>query len=180
MKRVKEGLEENDLSLDQIRGICITHEHSDHIGGLGPILRKYDIPVYGTEETLRYIMDTGKMKNVDLDLFEPVQADCPIQIDGMEVTPFSISHDARNPVCYTIEKDEKKISVATDMGTYDEYIMSHLENSQVLLLEANHDINMLQVGRDVYKRQQQIRLYQNIKHLSSNFLAFFLCKNLIY
>lgn len=166
MKRIREGLEANDYCMEQIKGICITHEHSDHVGGLGPILRKFEIPVYGTEETLQRLLHSGKMKNVNTDLFQCVNPDVPVTIGGMEVTPFSISHDAANPVCYTIEADHKKVAVATDMGTYSDYTISHLKDSEAMLLEANHDINMLQVGN--YPYSLKLRILGDHGHLSND------------
>lgn len=166
MKRIREGLFEEDLDFEKIEGIFITHEHSDHIGGLGPILRKYDIPVYGTEKTLKYILDSGKMKNVDTDLFFAVKPDCSLNVSDMEITPFSISHDAVDPVCYTVEKEGCKIAVATDMGTFSDYTVSHIAKSDAMLLEANHDINMLQVGS--YPYSLKLRILGERGHLSND------------
>ncbi len=166
MKRIREGLIQQELDFDQVEGIVITHEHSDHISGLGPILRKYQIPVYATEGTIRYILDSGKMKNVDTDLFCVVEPNRSVKVADMEVTPFSISHDATDPVCYTIEKQQKKVSVATDMGTYSDYTVSHIKDSDAMLLEANHDINMLQVGS--YPYSLKMRILGDRGHLSND------------
>ena len=85
MKRICEGLNGESISPEQIEGILITHEHSDHISGLGPLLRKYEIPVYGTEKTLQSILSSDKMKKVNTDLFFPVLADKPVKIKDMEI-----------------------------------------------------------------------------------------------
>ena len=166
MKRICEGLNGESISPEQIEGILITHEHSDHISGLGPLLRKYEIPVYGTEKTLQSILSSDKMKKVNTDLFFPVLADKPVKIKDMEIMPFSISHDAADPVCYTIERAGKKVSVATDMGNFSDYTVSHIAKSDAMLLEANHDINMLQVGRYPYHLKMRILGYRG--HLSND------------
>ena len=156
MKRINQGLEDQGLSFDHVKAVFVTHEHSDHVCGLGPVLRKYKIPVYGTEETLMSVQESGKLDKVDSDLFNFVQPNCPVSIEHMEVMPFSISHDARNPVCYTFSRDDKKIGVATDMGMFSDYTVSHLEKCNALLLEANHDINMLQVGPYTFSLKRRI------------------------
>ncbi len=166
MKRIMEGLEQEKISIEQIEGILITHEHSDHASGLGPLLRKYEIPVYGTEKTLQSILASDKMKKVNTDLFFPVVPDKPVTVAGMEIVPFSISHDAVDPVCYTIEREGKKVSVATDMGSFSDYTVSHISGSAAMLLEANHDINMLQVGR--YPYQLKMRILGDKGHLSND------------
>lgn len=165
-KRIEEGLAAENISIENVEGIFITHEHSDHICGLGPMIRKYKIPVYATEGTIDYILNTGKCGKVETDLFQRICPDVPINVGGMEVTPFSISHDAVNPVCYTMCDGEDKVAVATDMGEYTDYTLSHLQDCEALLLEANHDINMLQVGN--YPYSLKMRILGKEGHLSND------------
>lgn len=165
-KRIEEGLAAEHVTMDHIQGIFITHEHSDHICGLGPVLRKYAIPVYATEGTIDSILRNGKCGKVDAELFQPVRPDVPVNVGGMEVMPFSISHDAADPVCYTIREGDVKVAVATDMGEYTDYTLSHLEDCEGMLLEANHDINMLQAGS--YPYQLKLRILGKEGHLSND------------
>lgn len=155
-KRMEEGLSLEHMSFEDVDGIFITHEHSDHISGLGPVLRKYRIPVYATERTIRYILENGKCGKVENELFQCVKPDVPVSVGGMEVMPFSVSHDAADPVCYTVREGQNKVAVATDMGEYTDYTFSHLEDCDGILIEANHDINMLQVGPYPYYLKQRI------------------------
>ncbi len=146
MKRIISGLSNLGVEPTDLDAILITHEHSDHVGGVEVLVNKYQIPIYSTEETLGVVREKDKRKRLDPVLFHPIVPDTPFHIKNMEITPFSTSHDARNPVCYTVKAEGHKVGVATDLGTYDDYIISHLAGSEILLLEANHDIAMLQVG----------------------------------
>ena len=165
-KRIEEGLAAEQISFENVEGIFITHEHSDHICGLGPVLRKYAVPVYATEATIDYILGTGKCGKVEEDLFQCVRPDVPVSVGGMEIMPFSISHDAVDPVCYTVSDGKDKVAVATDMGEYTEYTLSHLEDCGGILLEANHDINMLQAGS--YPYPLKLRILGKEGHLSND------------
>ena len=91
MKRVIAGLERENFSLDQVKAIFITHEHSDHISGLGPILRKAPIPVYATANTIQAIWEKTNMNNISPELFHSVRHGEEVDVDGMVVTPFPIS-----------------------------------------------------------------------------------------
>ncbi len=81
-KRIEEGLAEQDIFLEEISGIFITHEHSDHISGLGPILRKYAIPVYATEKTIDYLLYSGRCGKMDSQLFQCIHRDVPVSVGG--------------------------------------------------------------------------------------------------
>jgi phosphoribosyl 1,2-cyclic phosphodiesterase len=164
-KRIEEGLQRFDVSPKEVDGILITHEHSDHIQGLGVFTRKYAVPVYGTKETLRGILQCGKCGALDSDLFHEINADVPFTIKDMTINPFRISHDALNPVAYRIASEGREVAVATDMGTYDDYTISNLTGLDALLLEANHDVHMLEVGG--YPYQLKRRILGNRGHLSN-------------
>jgi phosphoribosyl 1,2-cyclic phosphodiesterase len=166
MKRIREGLEAQALSLDRIDGILITHEHTDHISGLGPVLRKVPIPVYATEETIAAIWKKGNMQHISPDLFHPIEPECALSLRDMEIMPIPVSHDAANPVCYTVCADGRKLGVATDMGCYSAELIHYLKDCDSLLLEANHDINLLQVGS--YPYALKMRILGDAGHLSND------------
>ncbi len=168
-KRIEEGLAKEDLSLDSIEAIFITHEHTDHISGLGPVLRKVPIPVYATTETIEAIWQKENMKGIGEEIFHPVEPETSVDIHDMEVMPIHISHDAANPVCYTCKSHHKKIGIATDMGCYTSDIVSHLKDCDALLLEANHDINLLEVG--TYPYALKMRILGDKGHLSNDSCA---------
>lgn len=164
-KRIESGLNENGLTTKDVQGILITHEHSDHVSGLGVLARKYGIPMYGTPETLEALQYNSALGNIPEGLFRPVHADREFQIEDLTVHPFSIPHDARNPVAYRVSSRRHAVAVATDMGDFDDYIISNLSGLDAVLLEANHDVNMLQTGKYPYPLKR--RILSDRGHLSN-------------
>lgn len=173
-KRIVDGLHEIDRKPEELKGILITHEHSDHIKGLGVMSRKYHIPIYATAGTIDGIRNSSSLGQIDEDLFHTIRADGKFQIEDLEVEPFAISHDAAEPVAYRLDNGEKSVAVVTDLGYYDEKIVSHLKDLDGVLLESNHDIHMLQVGSYPYYLKQ--RILGNRGHLSNENAGRLLCE----
>ncbi|WP_313132347.1 MBL fold metallo-hydrolase [Anaerocolumna sp.] len=173
-KKIENGLNSIDVHPEDIQGILVTHEHADHIMGLGVLARRYNTPIYGTAETINAILRMKNIGRIAEDLLHYVVPDKSFQINDITVEPFSTSHDASNPVCYTFQSDGHKVGMATDLGKYDDYIISKLSDSEILLLEANHDINMLMVGGYPYYLKQ--RILGDRGHLSNDYSAKLLCK----
>ena len=173
-KRVEAGLRELELSGKDIDGILLTHEHSDHIKGLGVLARKHGVPLYATPGTAGAVKAMSGLGRIDDSLFVEIHADQDFQIGDLKVSPFHISHDAAEPVAYRIACGEKKMAVATDLGVYTDYTVEHLKGLDVLLLEANHDIHMLQVGAYPYYLKQ--RISGDLGHLSNETAGKLLCE----
>lgn len=155
-KRIEEGLNEIGLKTGEMDGILITHEHSDHISGLGVVARKYGIPIYATKGTIEAVLNTKTVGKIDKELFCEIEPDVDFAIGDVTVSPVAISHDAAQPAAYIVRQNGKSIGVITDLGKYDQYIVERLQGLDVLLLEANHDIHMLQVGNYPYYLKQRI------------------------
>ncbi len=172
-KKIEAGLSDIDVDPSKIDGIFVTHEHGDHIAGVGVMARRYHIPIYSTVETIYAMLHTKNVGKIPAELLHYVEPDQKLILKDMEICPFSISHDAANPVAYTFEQDGHKMGVATDLGTYDAYTLEHLRDSEILLLEANHDVNMLQVGPYPYILKQ--RILGRKGHLSNMVSANLLC-----
>lgn len=164
-KKTNEGLNGLELSMEDINGILITHEHSDHIKGLGVLARKYGKNIYCTEGTKKAILKAKEIGQVDEALFVTVNSDNKLNIGDICVNPLHVSHDAADPVAYRFKCGNSKAAIVTDLGTYDEYTIQSLQGIDVLLLEANHDINMLQVGPYPYPLKQ--RILSDRGHLSN-------------
>ena len=155
-KRITDALRDIGRSVQDLTAILVTHEHSDHIAGLGVLSRKAHIPVYATAGTIRQILRYSPLGNVEEKLFHPIDADRPFQVGDMMVEAFHTSHDAAEPVAYRIESGGKAAGVATDMGCFNRYTVNHLRDLDVLLIEANHDENMLQAGPYPYPLKRRI------------------------
>ena len=155
-KRIETALKELDLTVPEFDGILITHEHTDHIRGLGVLSRRYGLPVFAAGKTIDAIFEYKNLGKVDKSLFQPIEADHPFWIGDIKVEVSKVWHDAADPVCYSFESDGSKASIATDLGDYDEYLVEKIYGSDILFVEANHDVNMLQVGRYPYYLKRRI------------------------
>ena len=173
-KRIVEGLESIGVRPEELDAIFVTHEHSDHIQGINMMVKMFDVPVYSTFGTLNAIRDKDKKGIIRMEHLYEVHPDLPVRVGSIEITPFRISHDAADPVCYTMISKGKKISVATDLGVFDEYTVEHLSGSDILFLEANHDISMLEMGS--YPYNLKCRILGDRGHLSNEASGRLLCR----
>ena len=155
-KRIEEGMNHYDLTTADCDGILITHEHSDHVGGLGVISRKYGLPIYTTEGTMEAILRCRSLGRIDRELFHVIEPDRDFSVGELNVHPFRVSHDAADPVAYIVSDSKKRVGVVTDLGTYDDYIVENISGLNAILIEANHDVRMLQAGRYPYPLKQRI------------------------
>ena len=172
-KRIEDGLKELEIRGEELNGILITHEHSDHIQGLGVFSRKYGIPVYATKGTIAGIKECKTLGSMPEGLFHEISADESFEVGDITVKPFAISHDANEPTGFRIEKDKKALAIATDLGFYDDYIIKNLQNLDAVLLEANHDVHMLEVGPYPYPLKR--RVLGDKGHLSNELSGRLLC-----
>lgn len=173
-KRIVEGLHSIGVKPEQLNAIFVTHEHSDHIQGINMMVKMFDVPVYATGGTLDAIRYKDKKGVISMEHLYQVHPDVPIEMGNMRIMPFSTSHDAADPVCYTLEADGYKASVATDLGKFDDYTVEHLDGSDVILLEANHDISMLEAGS--YPYHLKCRILGEKGHLSNEDSGRLLCR----
>lgn len=155
-KRTVEALRDLQIELRDLDGIFITHEHSDHITGLPMIAKQSTAPIYATAGTIAAIRKMSKMSTIDPERFIPVRADEKVTIKDLQINPMKISHDAADPVGYRVMYGDRKVCICTDLGCYTDYTIECLRDADVLLLEANHDVNMLQVGPYPYHLKRRI------------------------
>jgi len=172
-KRIEAGLSSLNVKGEEISGILITHEHVDHIQGLGVFSRKYEVPIYGTKGTIEGIRKCNNLGKMPDGLLHEITTDNDFIIGDITIRPFRISHDANEPSGYRMNNAEKSVAVATDLGMYDEYIVSNLKNLNAIVLEANHDIHMLEVGPYPYPLKR--RVMGDKGHLSNELSGRLLC-----
>ena len=176
-KKIEEGLNSLDLTTSDLTGILVTHEHVDHIAGLGVIARRYGIPMYATRGTIAGIKNTSSVGNIPYELFHEIDTDKSFSINDLSINPIRISHDANEPCAYRINGDNSAVGICTDLGVYNDYIVDSFKGVNALLIEANHDVNMLQVGRYPYPLKQ--RILGDRGHLSNESCGKLLC-NLLH
>lgn len=173
-KRIEEGLNKLDLMTSDLDAILITHEHSDHVASLGVLARKYGIPMYATHGTIQGITQQKAIGAIDTSLFNEICAYDDFEINDLLVRPIEVSHDAAEPVAYRVSSGDRSVGVCTDLGTYTDKIVKGFAGVEALLIEANHDVNMLQVGRYPYVLKQ--RILSDRGHLSNENCGRLLCR----
>ena len=132
-KRIEMGLKEAGLTPRDLSGICVTHEHSDHIKGIGVLSRRYSIPIYATRGTLEGILNCRTLGEVDPELFRVIRPDEKFEIGNLTINPFHIDHDAADPVAFRVEAEKKAVAVATDLGHFDRYTVENLLNLDAVI-----------------------------------------------
>ena len=153
-KKIENAL--NDINIDPytLDGILVTHEHSDHVQGLGTFSKKFDLPVFVNQETLDAMpKQRDKIKEENLKKFK-ITDYC--EIGDLKITPFSIPHDAANPCGFNISNGEKKLSIATDIGHMTNDILKCLEESSFVMLESNYDPEVLKCSSYPYLLKSRI------------------------
>lgn len=128
------------LSPDDLAGIVVTHEHGDHIGGVGRLARKYRLPVWLTEGTRTMAQD------LDGVAVQVIDSHTVFEVDDLEIQPFPVPHDAREPVQYVFGDGNRRLGVLTDTGCSTPHIEAMLAGVDALVLECNHDATMLESG----------------------------------
>lgn len=160
-KKLEAALLKIGVMPQRIDALLITHEHTDHTKGAGVVVRKHKIPLYATSPTHR-AMDIGKIDDAFRTEITPGKE---LSIGSIGITPFSIPHDAAMPVGYTFTDGNMRVAVATDIGRMNENIFNHLRGCEKVLLESNHDVEMLRVGPYPYPLKQ--RILGDFGHLSN-------------
>ena len=128
------------LQPDELAGIVVTHEHGDHIGGVGRLARKYKLPVWLTAGTL------GMAQDLDGVAVQVIDSHAPFVVEALEIQPYPVPHDAREPVQYVFSDGAKRLGVLTDSGCGTPHIEAMLAGVEALVLECNHDAAMLESG----------------------------------
>jgi phosphoribosyl 1,2-cyclic phosphodiesterase len=158
-----------------LSAIVVSHEHSDHVTGLCTLAKKLRIPVYMTGLTHQAFEKSEHDKHEDghaLQNCEYFKAGHVFQIGDIAITPFTIPHDAADPVAFTFKVEGLKIGVVTDLGYMPHSVVQHIRNCDMLMIESNHDLEMLRIGPYPWSVKQ--RVMSRLGHLSNDALADFI------
>lgn len=139
-KKISLALEQIGSNINEISAILVTHEHKDHVLSLATLSKKYNIPVYANEKTWK-ALDFSSFNYSNVKVFTPNEN---FFVGDLTILPFRVSHDAADPCGFNVFSDNKKISIATDLGYIDDKIMNALKDSSFVLLESNYDPKVLQ------------------------------------
>jgi len=149
-------------TLEGLSAVFVSHEHIDHVSGLGTLARRLGVPVYATPKTLERMPATvGELPRV-----EPFEAGDTLHVDGLTLTTYSVCHDAADPVSFVVESHQGKLGIASDLGRVSQLVKSRLQGAHALILESNYCPDMLRKGTYPAALQQRIR--GNYGHLSNS------------
>ncbi len=154
-KKIIEGLKTIGEDIKEIEAILVTHEHKDHIQSLRMLSKKYDIKIVISEGT--YIIMEKELATIKKENIITFKTGSNFKFKNLNVKSIKIPHDAADPSAFSfVDCEEKKITIATDIGNYDEYILENIKGSDILLLESNYEENILRVSRYPYYLKQRI------------------------
>ena len=177
LKKVKEALQNIEERIEDIDAILVTHEHSDHIQGLKMLCKKHGIKIYMTDKTkieVLKLIDTVNEENIIT-----FKAGDKFEIGDARIKSVKISHDAIDPVMYSFkDSDGRKVSVFTDVGEITDSILETLKGSEIAVIEANYEENLLKLSRyPSYLKKRIMGRYGHLSNEEAGFLAKELAKN---
>ncbi|SFN01958.1 MBL fold metallo-hydrolase [Thermodesulforhabdus norvegica] len=160
-KAITEKMKFSPVDPGDVDAILVSHEHIDHVRGIGVLSRRYNMPVYLSEGTLTSLpKSVGEIKN-----YRIFRRGRKFTVGDISVQPFSLSHDAEEPVGFVLSGDGKKIALCTDLGMVTELVKVHLRYCNLIVVEANHEVDLLMNGPYPWELKQRIR--SRLGHLSN-------------
>jgi len=163
-------LRECGLEPSRISAIVISHEHGDHCRGLAPFVKSLSLPVFITGDAL-----AASGIEVEPRRIERIQSGVPFDINGILFTPFDVPHDAADPIAFTIERRGVKAAIVVDLGYISNLVVERLRGCDCLVLESNHDLQMLRVGPYPWALKQRVMSRRG--HLSNETVARYLAND---
>ncbi len=160
-KKIADNMKQVGCSPDELKAILLTHEHRDHISGAGVMARRYDLPIYASQGTLRESRD--KLGRLGRDQLKAKKGNWELQ--ELKIETFALPHDAAEPTGYVITSGDVMMAAATDIGCVTAEIMNKLSGADILVLESNHDLDLLRTGS--YPPSLKKRIRSDRGHLSN-------------
>jgi phosphoribosyl 1,2-cyclic phosphodiesterase len=160
-------LRECGLEPDRVSAIVISHEHGDHCRGLVPFVKSLGVPVFMTANALAASAIELEPRRV-----EQIRSGIPFDINGIQFTPFDVPHDAADPIAFTIERRGVKVGIVVDLGYISNLVAERLRGCDCVVLESNHDLQMLRVGPYPWALKQRVMSRRG--HLSNESVARYL------
>lgn len=152
-RKITQRLKACGLQPEDLTGILITHEHTDHVAGLNVLLKRREIPIYATAGTCQIVAQKCPVAAAHLMM---IPSSSYFELGELTVTAFPTPHDASDSVGYLLSDGERSVAIATDLGEINDYIREIVADADLVLLEANHDIPMLRTGPYPYLLQERI------------------------
>lgn len=166
--QIRTRLEAVGLDRDAVDGVAFTHEHSDHIGAIPVLLNRTDWALLMTEDT-KTAVEACLRVTIPAERWVPLRAGRGLSWQGWRVHPFTLPHDAADPVAYRVERDGTAAAVVTDLGHPNALVTDHCQDLDLLVIEANHDVDMLREGD--YPPTLKARILSRVGHLSNGAMA---------
>ncbi|MBD7909587.1 MBL fold metallo-hydrolase [Sporosarcina gallistercoris] len=162
-KRIEAQLAKIGRSMKNVKAIFVTHEHSDHIKGVGVLARKHGVPIYANEKTWQ-AMD-GLVGEIALDQRFQFDVETVHSLGSISIESFAVSHDSVDPMFYVFHENDRKLAIITDTGYVSDRMKGIIKNADSFVFESNHDVGMLQMGR--YPWSVKRRILSDVGHVSN-------------
>ncbi len=176
VRKIKAHLKTSDISLQSIMGILITHNHFDHVKSLKIFANRYKIPIYTSEQIGKNIIKNRMLRGIDSNQIQKITLKHPLHLAGFTVEAFPVSHDAPETIGFHICFQNRKITLATDLGYICESASKYIRDANFLVIESNYDEHMLLNGN--YPTYLKKRISSNNGHLDNKHTSSFLAENI--
>ena len=162
-RKMEELFASVDRNMKKLSGILVTHEHSDHIKGLGILARKYNVPIYANEKT--WMAMDPLVGKIPLEQRFQFDMETVKTFGSIDIQSFAVSHDAADPMFYVFHENGRKLVLITDTGYVSDRMKGHIQGADSFVFESNHDVGMLQMGR--YPWSVKRRILSDVGHVSN-------------